>query len=149
MKLHKILKSNTGFTLIEIVVVVGIVLCVSAMTLVFDIRSLVFASVDEEVELFTNLVFKAQHRSMISYKNSVWGIHTTEDTFILFSGDTAEGALWSEVFARNKHIQMSTSSDITFQQHSGFTEEHTRTFSNGVRQIMLHIYPNGVVDIDV
>ena len=53
MKLHKILKSNTGFTLIEIVVVVGIVLCVSAMTLVFDIRSLVFASVDEEVELFT------------------------------------------------------------------------------------------------
>ena len=50
MKLHKILKSNTGFTLIEIVVVVGIVLCVSAMTLVFDIRSLVFASVDEEVD---------------------------------------------------------------------------------------------------
>lgn len=81
---------SSGFTLIELILVVSIMLTLGVMTTVFYSRFLTQSSVSNVQDQLLSSLRKAQMYAMMSRKSSLlnWGVNFTGNQIILFQGNS-------------------------------------------------------------
>ena len=79
-------KCSSGFTLIEILVVLGISAILAGMGLVFTLDFYKSYAFNSERDLVISLVQKARARSMSNINQTSYGVCITNSNYILFNG---------------------------------------------------------------
>jgi len=125
MKSQTAYKDNksSGFTLIEILVVMGIVIALFAIGNFVDFSNIGRASLNKEEEKLVSVLQKARNRSMNNIGQSRHGVRidpVDKTNFIIFQETPY---LENEKIPRSENIEIDTSSinttDIIFDQLSG------------------------------
>jgi len=121
------MKTNKGFTLIEILTVIGIFIVIFSFTFYFfgglDKRE----SLEKDVAGVTALIRNARLLSIASKNASVFGIHFESDKVILFEGSTYNPGAPSKIINLSRKVYISSYSlnnggqDIVFSRLVGDT----------------------------
>jgi prepilin-type N-terminal cleavage/methylation domain-containing protein len=115
-----------GFTLIEILVVVGLLSMILVLSPIFDINQLRLASYEEEIKNITLLLNTARIKSLNNTSQSKHGVYLNTTEYILFEGDSfLESDPSKHVYVKNEHkISYGTSSlnEVIFNQLDGKVE---------------------------
>ncbi len=85
------LNSSSGFSLVELLVVVGILFILLAFTSVTTSGLYQDVIVDREVILLKNNLEKIRDRAITGKLDSAWSIKFEEDKYTIFKGDNFEG----------------------------------------------------------
>ncbi len=145
-------KRNSGLTLIEILVVIGVIGAIFVFAAVIDIGSITRESVISEQANLIALLGKARSRAMNNIEHSPHGVHIGADEYVLFQGNTFNSAdTANESIERNPNITIDTSSisttDIVFNQLRGDAEDTgSLTLSDGVRSKTITIRQEGLIE---
>jgi len=120
MKSPKPFSANRGFTLIEIMVVLGLVGVIAALSVAVSFNSLGRSSVHTERDTLVSLLWVARTKSLANVDQSAHGVHIEANTFTVFTGDTYSASdPKNRVTPRNTAISISGPSDIKFLQLTG------------------------------
>ncbi len=129
MKLMK-LQANSGFTLFEIVIVIGIIVLVSAL-LLFPLSSFrVEAILDGAAEETLALLHEARERTVSSDGASRYGVYFESNQVTLFKGASFPGAgdANNKVIFLNSRLALSTSAGLA---SGAIFERLTGALANG------------------
>lgn len=125
MILNKI-KNRDGFTLVEMLVVIGLISVIGTAFSFFDFKVFKEESLKSEVELLATTLETARERSLNSINNSTHGvaIYPNElNSYIIFEGKTYESSDKSKnvIIDSNYKLQLSPTSvrEILFEKISG------------------------------
>lgn len=119
-----------GFSLIEILVVMGLFALLMAMGVVFSLNSYQGYVFRTEYGNFTHVLAKARNFAVNNFDESQHGIHFELDAlpgsyeYTLFVGNTyVDGDPSNQTFALNRAIAVAAPDDIVFEQLSGNLDE--------------------------
>jgi len=76
-----------GFTLIEIMLVIALVLTVGFFSTAFPLRLMSQTAVRDSAEEFKNVLWKAQAYAIAGRQHSSWGVHYGNSVVTLFKGN--------------------------------------------------------------
>jgi len=113
--------TNSGFTLIEVLIVIGMLAIIATMGLVFSFdsyRSYLFRS---EYTTTVNLLAKARNRAINNFNESNHGIAFLDDEYRIFKTidyNPNDNATY-ESFPRNQSLSFTGPKEVTFEQLSG------------------------------
>lgn len=121
MKSHNTSTRKTaGFTLIEILIVVGIFALLASIGMVFSFdsyRGYLFRSEHGQI---TQVIAKARNLAANNFNEAPHGVHFEDTTYTLFIGSSYdEDDDTNTVFERNTAIQITGPDEIVFEQLSG------------------------------
>lgn len=147
MKLQEASKNNTGLTLIEILVVMGIIGILFVVGSFADISSIGRSSITAEQATLVSVLQKARGRAMNNIDASAHGVRVVSDAFILFNTTS----LAEEEIVRNSNIIPSGLVEIVFEQLSGKVEDYdedddTMTLTQDASTRTVRILENGLID---
>ncbi len=119
----KFFMSNSGFTLIEIVVVLAITAILFLIAGSLAVNTFPKNTVQVEAGAVLDLLRKAQSRSVSGYQDSVCGVHFTVNEITLFAGTTytSRNQLFDEIHTLSSGITVSGLADVIFQFGAGET----------------------------
>ncbi len=121
--LFMIRDSRKGFTLIEVLIIVGIVATLSLSSVGFLSRFFTQNAVSNSVDQLTGQLRKAQIYAMAGKQNGNWGVRyaTASSQIILFQGDTyaSRNTALDEKFTFNSNISVTGMTDIIFTRMTG------------------------------
>jgi prepilin-type N-terminal cleavage/methylation domain-containing protein len=148
MKLQTISSVKRGFTLIEILVVSGVLTLLFFAGSFLDIGSYGRGLISREEELLVSILSKARSRAMNNVYETEHGVHIDSDTYVLFRG-SSYSALNStnEPLEKNSNISIAGINDIVFKQLSG--EAGTSgviTLSDNLGSRTITISKSGLID---
>jgi prepilin-type N-terminal cleavage/methylation domain-containing protein len=105
-----------GYTLIEILLVIAIVLTVGFLSAAFPVRMIHRAEIQDASQELRGALEKARAYAMAGRKNSAWGVHCAEAKIIFFKGDSFAGRdqSFDEMTEINEHISVSGFSETVF-----------------------------------
>ena len=86
MKSPNILTEDSGFTLIEAMITIGIFLVLVHIGLFMSMDSIQKTSLLHDRDLLVSLLWQAREEALADVGESPHGIYITPDTFVLFSG---------------------------------------------------------------
>ncbi len=115
---------NSGFTLIEFLLVVALVTTLSLLSVGFYSRFLTQDAVANTVDQLTGDFRKAQIYAMMGRGDGNWGVNFATNTLTLYRGasfatrTTADKA-FDETFSINQNISISGFSDLNFTKRTG------------------------------
>lgn len=106
------MKKN-GFTLIELILVVSLMLTLGVMTTVFYSRFLTQSSVSNVQDQLLSSLRKAQIYAMTSKRGSSWGVRYGSNTITLYKGTTfGTEPAFDEKFSVDSTISITSSTGI-------------------------------------
>jgi prepilin-type N-terminal cleavage/methylation domain-containing protein len=112
-----------GFTLVEVIVVLTItaILFLIAGSIAFN--TFPKNAVQVETGAVTDILRRAQSRSVSGFQDSVWGVHFTQNEFTLFAGSTYEtrNQQFDETHPIASAVSLSGITDVIFQFSTGET----------------------------
>jgi prepilin-type N-terminal cleavage/methylation domain-containing protein len=110
-----------GFTLIEVMLVVGLTLAVGFLATSFSGRFMAQSAVSDASGQFRSALSKAHAYSISGKLDSSWGVHYANSTIILFAGDSFGGRdiAHDEITQINTHINVSGFEEVTFVRPDG------------------------------
>ncbi len=126
------MKNRKGFTIIELVLVIGIIAILSVVSLIGLSGRKNKTELDGATKQITALLREAQSKSVSQINGSAWGVHFENSTatapfYALFSGLTYASTSATSYYRLSAKILYATSSialgaakDIAFSQISGF-----------------------------
>ena len=129
-----------GFTLLETLIVISIILLIGLYSITFNLTSLVRSEVTDERDTFVSLLaMRSRSAALVNKKGFDHGIHIdpTNRLYVLFPGthyDATElGNVIIPFVTRDTSIQSSRTEPIVFERLSGnvTSGNHLITFSNG------------------
>lgn len=115
--------SQRGFSLVELVVVMGIVAIIAAVTVPLGLNYYRAQVLDETYYELRSTLRRA-HSQAVSVKNdSAFGVKIMSENFVLFQGETYAGrvAIYDEVFDVPTVVSISGADEIIFNVLSGTT----------------------------
>ena len=122
MKSPNIFNVNTrGFTLIEILVVLGILAVIAGSGLAFTLDSYRGYLFRSEYTTVTHMLAKARSRAINNFNESAHGLKILGDQYVLFVGGdyaTSDSDL-QEIFPRNTALSVAGEDEIVFEQLTG------------------------------
>ncbi|MFA6552960.1 MAG: GspH/FimT family pseudopilin [Patescibacteria group bacterium] len=113
-----------GFSLIELLIVIGVLVLVAGLSIPFYQSFQVSSNLDNTTGEVTSALRRVQGMAMGSQQWSPWGIHLESRRYILFAGAAyAAGDPTNEVFTIPQNITISTTTgtDIIFSRVKGET----------------------------
>jgi prepilin-type N-terminal cleavage/methylation domain-containing protein len=141
------MKKAHGFTLIELVLVVALLLTVAVLSTSFYSRFLVQNDVSNTVDRLVNSLRKAQINSMMGKQNDTWGVSYASKKITLFKGATLGiNPSFNEVFTVNNAITVSGLNEIVFSSPNGTpSTAATITISGNNSSKTIKVNAQGVV----
>ena len=146
-------KSEKGFTLIEILLVLGIILAVGFVVVVISVSKVQSSQTESLLTDTASIMFLYQQNAYSGKNGKSYGIHFESDSYSLFIGDSYAAAESSDTVALPGDTTISTISltgggnDIVFASGSfkPSTDGFVR-FSNGMGTYVLQINAQGLID---
>lgn len=115
-----------GFTLIEILVVVGLLSMVLVLSPILDINQFRLVSYEQEIEKIALLLNTARIKSLNNTNQSKHGVHLSNNGYILFEGNSfLESNPSRQIYFKSEYkINYGTSSldEVVFNQIDGRVE---------------------------
>lgn len=113
-------QQNRAFTLIEILVVIGLFALIASIGMSFSqdsYRAYLFRS---EYGIFNQLLSKARNHAASNFDQSAHGVHIENDSYTLFVGDAYSVSDPDNiVIPRSSSVSVSGATDVVFEQLSG------------------------------
>lgn len=145
------IKQQSGFSLVEVLVVIGIVAILSTVS----VSSYVNHKTQNEFELASTELVRhvnlAQQNARLGYQDSDWSLYKNENTVTLFAGDDYDSrdTAKDKDFEVNSRINISGPDTITFQKVSGYPKAvGTYTVGDGERSQVISINEYGTLTIE-
>lgn len=132
--------ASAGFTLVELLLVVSIVLIIGTFSAVFYTRFLTQNAVANTQDQLVGQLRKAQIYSMMGKQNGSWGVKyssITKKITLYLTGNSA----FDENFTTNNNITISGFSDLSFARITGLpstTGTYTITGNDSSRQVIVN-----------
>ena len=140
---------SSGFTLVEILITVGLVLFVFAIASVVDVNYYSRELSATEVSVLVSTLQKARSRAMNNVGATKHGVYLTEDdSFVIFRGDFFDpDDDANEYIPRNPNISVEADSDeVYFEQLSGNpSETGDITLTDGTRTKTINLNRLGLI----
>ena len=144
--LNKQLAKN-GFTLIEILVVLGLMAILGSLGLLVSIdfyRSYAFNS---ERDVVVSLLQKARNQSLNNIGQIQHGVHFENGKYVLFQGPGySSGVSTNQVIISDSLISNNAAQDVIFSQLSGNTTGQSFTLTDGKRNATIDINSEGRIN---
>ena len=142
-------QSRSGFTLIELILVLAIMLTISVMALAFYSRFLLQNAVSNSSDQLAGSLRKAQIYSMVGKQNSAWSVNFSSSTITVYKGTAfaTRDASFDEKFSVNSNVSVSGITDINFTRLTGVPAPSTSsiTISSGTNSDIINVNSQGVV----
>ena len=146
-------KQEQGFTLVEIIVVIGISFFALLFGLAISIPKLQSARLDGTMEDMTSVVFVSQQNAYAGRNSTSYGVYFNIDSYTLFTGDSYATATGMEdvTFPTGTSIsQVSLNGggrEVVFIQGSVIPSTYgTVSVTNGRDTFQLEINAEGLID---
>lgn len=105
-----------GFTLIEFIITVAIIILLGTSTSVFFSRFLLQSTADQVADNLAEELHKAQTYSMMNRSNSSWGVKFLANNITLFA---TSSAVFNENNAVNTNVTITGFSQVIFSKGTG------------------------------
>lgn len=130
---HSSLITQKGFTLIEVILVVAIILIIGTMSSAFYARFILQNGAINTQDQLVQSLRKAQLYAMLSRKSNTsgWGVSYGSNTITVYQGPNYTGRTTSldETFSVNPSVTVSGLTDINFARISGTPTPSTLTIT--------------------
>ncbi len=113
--------STKSFTLVELLVVFGIVAIVFVTIAPAGLNFYYSHVLDQEAALLTNNLKKAQNQAAAGLNNSSFGLRFYEDYYVLFQGDSYGSRVEAQdiVYELSYGVGIEGVVEIVFEKHTG------------------------------
>jgi prepilin-type N-terminal cleavage/methylation domain-containing protein len=141
--------TQRGFTFIELLLVITLLLILGTMGTAFTARFLTQNAVDNTTDQFTNSLRKAQLNAMMGKQNSNWGVNYTSNTITLYRGNSYATRTigFDERYTVNAGVTVTGISDINFTRVTGLPgSTPTITISGSGSNNSITINSQGVIN---
>ncbi len=142
-------KSQSAFTLIELLLVISIVLIIGTFSVIFFSRFLTQNAVANTQDQLIGQLRKAQIYAMTGKQNSAWSINYNSNTITLYIGTTFPGhnTAFDEKFTVNSNISVTGITDVNFARMTGLPTPTTSAIAitNGTNIKTININTQGVI----
>jgi len=110
-----------GFTLIEVMLVVGLMLAVGFLASSFSGSFMAQSAISDATSQFRSAFDEAHAYAVSGRQNSSWSVHYSGATITLFKGDSYDqrDPSYDEQTKINSHIDVSGLDEITFARPDG------------------------------
>ncbi|MBY0376489.1 prepilin-type N-terminal cleavage/methylation domain-containing protein [Patescibacteria group bacterium] len=137
-----------GFTLIEILVVVGMIVMLFTVGSFIDMGSLNKNLVSTEESTLISVLSKARSRAMNNVDHVAHGVHIDTDSYTIFEGSTyTAGASTNEEIPKNSKAIITGLNDFYFNQLSGNpSSTGIIQLSDGITTKTINIKTGGLLD---
>lgn len=149
---------SRGFTLIELIIVLGIIAVISGIISSTFIESRRVQAVDRDAETVVEVIRSARSKTLSSQNASVYGVHIDSTSVTLFAGLTyVAGAMGNIVTQLTASEIIATTSltgggsDIVFKRLTGETNQNgtiTIASSRIPKSRIITIFNTGMVEIN-
>ena len=140
--------TNKGFTLIEILITLGIFVILASLGLYVSLDSYRSYTFSSERDALVSLLLKARNQSMNNIDELPHGVHIGSQSFTLFEGVTySVSNPKNNIIARNAAISVNGLTDVNFSQLSGDPSLiGSITLSYGARTAIISIENEGRIN---
>lgn len=115
-------KNNSGFTLIEILIVLALLFIFTVATIPFGVELYRSRVLEEETQTISAVLKRAQSNSILGKENSSWGVvfFPEEENYVLFKGeDFTEGDSTNQSFKISPGVSVEQVEKVVFEKHTG------------------------------
>lgn len=139
--------AKNGFTLFEMLLTIGILIILLAITLPISWNFYVNYQLDSETETLISLLGKARSSALVNRNESAHGFYFNSATFIVFQGPNyaSRAVAQDKSFLRNNAITISGPSELVFGALSGQTSSSTYNLSNAQRSKNVYVNSEGTI----
>ena len=131
-------KKNLGFTLIEILVVIGVIVLLFAASYLVTFDTYGKNLLSNEEEKLVSILSKARSRAMNNIDEKDHDVSIESDKYVL-DGD--------EEIEKNENIEITGITSVAFEQLSGKpSETGDIVLDDGIRTETITIYPGGMIN---
>ena len=115
----------SGFTLLELLLVVGIILIIGVPVAFFSTHFIYQSSVRDASEGLISMLHQAQIFSMLGKENSTWGVKKESGKVILFRGENfaTRATSFDQELTINPNIEIGGFDEIVFSAYEGLPSQ--------------------------
>lgn len=141
-----------GFTLIEFIVVLGVLILISALGLPVGFESYRNYLLSHEVRNLVSVLRRAENLSLTQAHSTSYGVALMPDKFVIFQGSSyaLRNQSFDELYDKSSVVDVTTApsiSEVSFAPISGLPNA-TTTFilSNEANSLRVELNAQGIVD---
>ena len=150
MRYHNTSDQNNGFTLVEILISMGIMLILIGVTTPFTIRFYRRYQIITERNLMVSILRQARTLSFAGSGSTDHGVHiaSASYTYTLFEGSSyaTRDQSKDQTFDFSSNVTISGPSDILFTYLSARTSSASFVFDNGTKLEKIYVNKEGRID---
>ena len=121
--MHHYINKQRGFTLIELMIVIGLIAIFTMMTLPYGMNFYRSRVVEEESRAISNVLARAQSHAVSGKEDSDWGIKFfhEENRYTLFKGNryVSRDIVYDQTFNMPTGASTEGIIEIVFERHTG------------------------------
>lgn len=145
---YKLKIQQSGFTIVELLVVLAIFGALMAMGLFFDFTFYRGSSFSSDIDVFASILQRARARAINNINESKHGVYIDSGNYILFQGNDYNSRIvaFDQPISRNSGVALSVS-EIVFSQLSGdATFEGDITISGSGKTATISLNYEGLIN---
>lgn len=138
-------RGTRGFTLFEVLIVVGILAVIALFTVGIDTRSISRSTASSESTVLLQMLIHARNRAMNNEYQMPHGVYIDTNNFVLFRGNSYGSAVATELTPRSSQVTSAGATEFVFTQLSGTSTAQTVTLASGVDSVDIDINAAGAI----
>ena len=115
------MKSKKGFTLLELLIVIGLIVILTVMTIPYTFDFFSARVLEEDTNRLTNILKRAQTNASSGRNDRDWGVRFFHDEgrYEIFQGDSCEDGVTYQIFRLSSEVDMEGIDCVIFERHTG------------------------------
>ena len=139
-----------GFSLIELLIVVAIIVVISGLGLFVSLDFYKTYALNSERDIVVGILMKARNKAANNFNQSAHGVFVDSTGYMVFQGSSyaSRNTSYDELIKRNNSVTASGLSEIVFEQLTGglTTSEGDVTLNNNVKSINISLNNEGRIN---